>query len=204
MRTVTLIAKGETAVNADAYIDACPGTAVACINDSARLLREGIKPFYCFFSDGFMAGEIVESGRRHVSYTSRVNDSFPEKLYSVNFPVEKWRMCDTGVCGASLEELESELNQGRLCWHHTTPGAIHWLAKYGRYERIRIIGVPFGDEPHVRAKGVAESAAFTKEMNEKHDGNLFHHWNEVTQRVCSLVTRVYGVKVERYEDNHTS
>lgn len=203
MKTVTLIAKGETAINADAYIDACPGTAVACINDSARLLRKGINPDYCFFSDGFMAREISESRRRHSAYISRVNDTFPEKLPAV-FPKERWHVCNTGACGAGVEELESELIAGRICWHHTTPGAIHWLAKHGSYDKIRIIGVPLGDEPHIRVKGVAESKAFTKEMNEKHDGNFFVHWNEVTLRVCNLMSRVYGVKIERYEDNNTS
>ena len=201
--TVTIIAKGKTAENADLFIRACPGTAVACINDSAILLRPGIVPNYCFFSDVGMAKAVVESGREHHRYISRLNDNFPSKL-PTQFPFDKWDLCYAESCGASMPQLESQLISGRICWHHTTPGAIHWLAKNDKFRKIRIIGVPLGDEPHVRANGVTESQEFMEEMNKKNNGNFFHQWNEVTDRVCNLMSRVYGVEIERYEDNHPS
>ena len=197
--TVTVVSKGKTAENANSYIDAFPGTSVACINDSALLLRDDIIPDYCFFSDVPVSHNIFKSGRKHHRYIARGLRSFPSDLPK-GFPVDDLTLIRDIGCHSENHNLGKRILDGGICWHHTTPGAIHWLAKHGKFRHIRIIGVPIKDEPHMRASGVEQAESFRKIMTDKGMVDYIRAWNDVTHRVCELVSRTYGVQFERYED----
>ena len=87
---------------------------------------------------------------------------------------------------------------GLICHHHTATGALHWLAKYGKYDLIKAIGVDYG--PHYAAGSYFHQPTLDL-LNEKcykKTGIKNYQITEakkVFMRVTGMVEDVYDCKI---------
>jgi hypothetical protein len=191
--TVTIIAKGPSAANASRFIARSPGTHIATINDAGALFPS--RPItWCFFTDViFLKRNIVRHHRRIQTYVSpRLSEK--DKKEVPNW-VTDWVQYPENSCTGFIDDMEKRVVSGGICHHNTVNGAIHWLAKHGKYRTIRILGVDGGRDyaPNVNCVGDETH----KKLVDSH-GTLDYLdvWKEATKTVCHLVKRVYAVNIE--------
>lgn len=86
---------------------------------------------------------------------------------------------------------EPQLRSGGICHHHTTTGAMHWLAKVARYDRIRIIGVDGGRQ---YAPGSFIDQPLQHRLRDELGEQFLDDWKQITLRLAELLTEVYGTE----------
>jgi hypothetical protein len=180
MKTALLIAKGISAERANAVLEA--NDDIVSINDGCKLLPDSLVR-YVFFAHASVY-QLLEPHQHNVEqFVSRkLSDadmqSMPQWMRSKHTTYEDFD------CDGDLEALTQRVTFGGIMHHHTTPAAIHWLAKYGKYEKLRIVGVDGGIK---YADGLAASHPGC------HDLDVF---KQVTKRVAEICGRIYGLQVE--------
>jgi hypothetical protein len=186
LRTVTLIAKGPSASRADEFIAAAHGTDVATVNDSGELTTSRID--FCFIQHSWLIPDVEPHKDRVCKFVSEMSDG-PEWFISRLIKIQ------TEPCAGSIQDLQDRILSGGLCQHNTANGALHWLAKHGRYEKIRIIGIDGGVEYASGVNLPSESERARIAKAEKRS-DFLTLWREVTQNLVSVLQSVYGVEIE--------
>lgn len=185
MRSVTLIAKGPSAVCAPSFVE--PGDDIAAVNDAGRFIEREIT--YAFFTDAM---------RPMVEHQQRIS-RFVSPAREINRPVW-YRPQDhityaEGECEGTQDAFEERIQSGGICHHHTTTGAMHWLAKVAGYNRIRIIGVDGG---HQYAPGSFIDQPLQNKLREDLGNEFLDDWKLITIRLAELLTKVYGTEFVWY------
>lgn len=193
MQTVTIVAKGPSAVNAIQWIQEAE-TDVATVNDAAALIP-GVNVDYCFFTHFRFTDRLRHVDQPQTKYVA------PSLMQHENRDAPDWmsqRLTEypDRQCEGDKESLQARIIEGGICHHNTVNGALHWLAKFGRYDRIRIIGVDGGTGYADGAGGLSD--ALDAELKAKNDRPYFDVWKEVTERLCEILMAVYGVEVDWY------
>ena len=179
-RTVTLVAKGPSA----AFADEWKRGDVAVVNDAGKLVSGPIR--YAFYTDDWSAEQMRCFSNRveHFVTTSRAKTHLSPATI----------VYQDDACGAETSHLKDRILSGGICHHHTTPGAIHWLAKFGRYSHIRVIGVDGGKNDNYH-QGVSSSHRFLRKQPE----GFLDKWKELTIKVAKLIQSVYDTEIVFYE-----
>lgn len=190
MKTVTLVAKGPSAVHAQAWIDRMR-TDVAVINEAGLLLRETQPIHFGFFSHQEMAMRMrslwnrieIFSGPESLTFADgsieRVRDVMP-----ADFPLDRFRGYPDWKCCGYEASLLDRIRRGGICHHHTTTGAHHWLVRQG-YRRVRVIGVDGG-------------TGYATGMNGLPGPWSLDEWKTIHMRLAALLKRGYGAITEWY------
>lgn len=187
-RIVTIVAKGPSAVHAQRWIDACPGSEVATINEAALLLRKNQRIRFGFFCHAKFVEPMRPLWRRIDCFVSPSELIGPQEL-PADFPRHKHIRYAGNKCGGSRAALLARLQAGFVAHNHTLTAAMSWLAKIG-YKRLRIIGVG--------GNGYAPGLAGVPNLPE--DPTL---WPQVEKTLAEILHDLYNVKTERYHaGNH--
>lgn len=193
-QTVTLIAKGPNAVHASRFIAAAPGTDIASVNDACALFTEPID--YLFFSDITFAQQVQGHADRIARFVSPVGPyEHPTPDWLKELEGERWSTYADKRCDGDASSLIACVLRGGIAHHHTTTGAMHWLAKIGKYQRIRIIGVDGG---RCFAAGVYVSPTVQNHLHEKLGDDYLDLWKRVTHRLADILHQIYGTEFEWY------
>jgi len=185
-RTITIVAKGPTAVHAQKWIDACPGSDVAIINEAGLVLRKNQPIRFAFFCHAGFVKKMRPLWGRVDCFVSPSKLLGPEEL-PADFPTYKRMRYAGNSCGP--RKLRERLMSGGVAHHHTIAAAMSWLAKIG-YRRIRIIGVG--------GKGYAPGFAGKPKLPP--DMSLYPR---VEKMLATLLGNLYRTKVEWYHaSNH--
>lgn len=191
---VTLIAKSESAENAQEWIDKEPGSLVCTINDSALLLSENQAVDYCVFSHFRLVEEARSTWSRTGLFLSPVVAGYHgglairpmEPLAPEGFPKEKWITNESRYCNSERDLIEEMVRHRQVIWHHTTSAALSWLIATD-HKWIRIIGVESSKKGRVKGVG-------------GYQGDWdFNKWLEVNKTICEVATEMRGAKVEWYK-----
>lgn len=185
MKSIVLIGKGPSAVHAALWRK--PKDDVAVINDGARFVSGDID--YCFFIHDVVPME---------PFAHRV-DTFVSPV--VRIPENHWSAKGNRYityqhreCGATVDAFRQRIIAGGICHHHTTTAAIHWLAKFGKYDLVRIIGVDGGssyaDGSYVDPYRDVESRLGVGFLDE---------WKRITVSLSRVLTSVYGTEFDWYD-----
>jgi hypothetical protein len=184
LKKISLIAKGKSAELASSII--CDDDDVGSINDGF-LLTPKKHIDYVFFSDLQRTKHFAKNNNRIGKYVSR--ELLDHEVKEVPDCVKsKWSVYPHRGCCGDYDSLNARLISGGLMWHHSTPGAIHYLAKVAAYKTIKVIGV---DGTTTYAKGTDSTQLF-----EGIDPSLFRI---ISRRVASICARVYGCQIIWYD-----
>lgn len=197
MKTITVIAKGPSAANAYEFIRRVDRTDIATINDAATLIP-GVEIDYTFFTHTGFLPKIQPHASRIKSYVC------PDLKRHEGTDPPDWiarRLIQYAdrKCAGSTEDLQQRILDGGICHHNTTNGALHWLAKCGTYELIRVIGVDGGRQYAAGVKVLSDKWHEVIAEAEKTEEYL-DVWRGVTLRLASVLHAVYGTEVEFYGD----
>lgn len=143
MKTVLLIGKGPSAVNAPKHIET--GISIAVTNDAMKLFEGPVN--YCFFTDLEMisaardhwhrVGMFISPDKLHVNYQPEdvgPPDGFPHARH-VKYPYD--------VISRVPREMEKYVDARKVPHHSTASAAMGWLAYQG-YKEIRLCGFDGG------------------------------------------------------------
>ena len=84
------------------------------------------------------------------------------------------------------ESIAKKIIQGGICHHHTTPGAIHYLCKFGNYDEVCVLGADGGKE---YAEGKVSLGPPVIDLSE---------WATISRRVGDICSKVYNKRVRFY------
>lgn len=190
-RTCTLIGKGPSAENADGFIELCPETDVAVINDAAKLVtcRQSIN--YLFFTDV----ELIEVARptwprieRFVCPDTLHRNAQPDLTlrpgHVAGLPLNRVETFPYQRTGCQAAELVECIRERRAAQHHTAMSAQSWLA-YRGYTHFRCIGFDGGQR---YAAGVQPSPPGM--------ARLLPRWRQAHALLADLLRREMGVETE--------
>ena len=187
MKSITLIAKGPSAVCAESFIN--PGDDVATVNDAGRFIERPIA--FAFFSDTMRP--MAEHQHRISRFVSPAKEYNWPKWYR---PTDHITYTDT-ECEGTREAFQQRMRSGGICHHHTTTGAMHWLAKVARYDRIRIIGVDGG---HQYAPGSHVDQPLQERLRSELGNEFLDDWKQITIRLSELLAVVYGTQFDWFAE----
>jgi len=195
--TITIVAKGPSANHAQEFIDACPGTHIAAINDAGDLFTNHIN--WVFLSDSDVARKIAHFKSRTDVF------AFPEnRILSEGKSISEW-LGDTEKvqypcepCAGDETTLRQRITEGGITHHNTVNGALHWLCKHGKYRTIRLIGVDGGRE-YADGRVFSGSPQAFKRLAESHGTEDFLDiWHDITDRLIDILKCTYAVEVNWY------
>lgn len=193
--SVVVVGKGPSAVNVNDFRG--ERDHIAAINDAGKLVDGFID--YCFFTHTSVLRNIEDVRQRISTFVSPSLEKFaPKESVPGWFSEYKHIEYDWRTCAGDIDTLSSRIVSGGICHHNTTNGAIHWLAKHGRYRKIKIIGVDGGK---AYAPGMAFLSDKVHQRIVKNEGTdeYLDIWRQVTKRLCRILQAVYGVEFEWYE-----
>ena len=183
---VTIVAKGPSAAHAQRWIDVCPGSDVATINEAGLLLRKDQRIRFAFFCHARFVERMRPFWGRINCFVSPAELIGPQELPAA-FPRHKHMQYAGNRCGGSRSDLHGRLQAGFVAHHHTVAAAMSWLAKVG-YQRLRIIGVG--------GQGYALGLPGEPQWNSPSEQSA---WMQVEQTLALLLRELYGVKTEHYQ-----
>ena len=204
MKSICLIGKGPSAVHANQFVDKSDDVAV--INDAGLLVDGEIK--YAFSSHDC---DYLKTTYSRILFTvSPLNTKYPNNPVWFNGSIPEWWDRSRHItyeersCGGSYDILSSRMISGGICHHATASGAIHWLCKVAKYEKIRIIGIDGGSQyaPAVQLKSITcedhkrASEAGEQWRRECMKPDFMTDWKVITERVAHLCEKVYGTTFE--------
>lgn len=182
-KVVTIVAKGPTAVHAQRWIDACPGSDVAIINEAGLLLRKNQPIRFAFFCHARFV-ELMRPLWGRVDCFVSPSELIGPKELPADFPTHKRLRYAGNSCQA--KNLRLRLTGGGVTHHHTIAAAMSWLAKIG-YKRIRIIGTGGGGREY--APGLAGKPKLPADLSV---------WPRVEKTLAGLLQELYSTKTEWY------
>lgn len=183
LKRVWVVAKGPSCLRlADHLRD---DDAIASVNEGAMHIADRQIDFV-FFSEITALDRVEADQHRIKQFISRE----PLDAQIAKYPEwmrDRWVYYGVRECDGDRESLHRRLVGGGICHHHTTPGAIHYLAKYTDYDEIAVIGADGGKQ---YAEGKTKlCAGFSPDLDE---------WAIITRRVGDLCSKVYAKKVQFY------
>jgi hypothetical protein len=187
-RIITIIGKSPSAAHAQEWIDQCPGTDVATVNEAGLILRADQPIRFGFFVHPQFAEPMWPLWSRIDCFVSPRELLLPATgpgTLPQGFPTHKRVSYEGNACGAEADALRAKLLAGEVTHHHTVTAAMSWLAKIG-YRRLRLIGFGGG-------AGYAPGFVGRPEPTV----NLVE-WVEVERTLAALLMDIYGCKTERY------
>ncbi len=195
MRTVTIVGKGKSAEHAGDFIEG----DVCSINDALRILPGG-RAKWVFLTD---VSTWAKLHRFH-----RTVDHFVCPQYSMT-NTDLWKrpgwlnpnkvtVYHDRACEGDHHSLLARIANGRICHHSTTTGAMHWLVKEAKYERVKLIGID-ADGGYAAGTEPVSSEVFDGIVSQ-HGEAFFAEWRLIAQRLAGLLTSVYGAHFEWWHE----
>jgi len=203
MKSICLIAKGPSAVHANEFID--KNDDVAVIND-ASIFTKRDRVDYCFITHNYYTTlkDTVHKIRNIVTIAKNAKEKAPfggfellDEIVNVNKIVY-----DPIVKGSPLQPHRDgfirHIASGRICHHHTSPAALHWLAKYGKYDLVKVIGIDGGDQ--YAPGGYVNRPSYDRLGIKviKDEGGTLDRWKEVVLELVKVLEDIYDCKFEFY------
>lgn len=183
LRRIWVVAKGPSCLRLVNHLR--DDDAIASVNEGAMHIANR-KIDYVFFSE-ITALDRVESHKDRIDmFVSREPLDSQIQRYP-DWMRDRWIIYKERECKGDRESLKRRLVGGGICHHHTTPGAIHYLAKYTDFDEIAVIGAD-GGKRYAEGK-VRLCDGFSPDLDE---------WAIITRRVGDLCSKVYAKKVEFY------
>jgi hypothetical protein len=195
MRTITLIAKGPSAEHCNEFIAEAFGTHIACINDAFRLVKSPIIDYVFFTHAQFM--QAIARNRYWIQQAVCPDLLTHENIVPMPELADMLIQYPARQCVGDRESLLERIASGGICHHNTVNGALHWLAKHSKYDRIRLIGVD-GGRSYAPGMSVLSQATHERIVDNEGTADYFDIWRQVTETLCELLTQVYGVEIEWY------
>lgn len=198
MRAVTLVAKGPSAEHAMKWIGNPKNGQIATINDAAKVLDPRWPVHLTFLTDRAAIDtlEVLHRG------TSVVAHRYVCPEWTLGGDTPKWfRDCNPVTykehrCCGDDKALTKRIMSGGICHHNTVNGALHWICKYGKFDRVRIIGVDGGSGYASNLQPVTQQRY--QDIAEELGDDFLSQWREITKRLCVILKRVYGTEFEWY------
>lgn len=192
---VTIIAKGPSANHALKFLAKHGPSDIASINDAGSLIP-GSRITWCFFSDVIFLKRNIAHHKDSIQ--TFVSPAIPGHLM-LHVPdwVSDWVQYPESQCTGFIDDMVKRMSVGGICHHNTVSGAIHWLAKHGKYRTIRIIGVD-GGRNYAKGVNVVGPETHKKLIDDHGTKDYLDIWKEVTKTLCSLVKKVYATNIEWY------
>ena len=206
MKSICLIAKGPSAVYANEFMD--ENDDVAVIND-ASIFTKRDRVDYCFVTHNYYTTlkDTVHKIRNIVTIAKNAKEKAPkggfellDEIVNVNKIVY-----DPLVKGSPLKTdkdgLIRHIASGRICHHHTSTAALHWLAKYGKYDLVKVIGIDGGDQyaPGGYVNRPSYDRLGIKAI--KDEGGILDKWKEVVLELVKVLEDIYDCKFEFYNSS---
>lgn len=181
---ITIVGKSPTAIHAQDWIDACPGTDVATINEAGLILRDSQPIRFGFFCHARFALAMYPLWSRIETFVS------PSALIGsqdlpAGFPGHKRMLYEGNACGNEPKALRARLMAGLITHHHTVTAAMSWLAKLG-YKRLLLVGFHGGS---------GYSPGFAGAPEPQVD---WVQWRKAEDNLAELLKEIYGVTTERW------
>ena len=197
MKSVCLIAKGPSAIYADEFMD--NNDDIAVINDAGIFTKRDVD--YCFCTHNYyttLRGTVYKI-RNIVTLAKNAKKKGPmggldllDEIVNVNKIIY-----DHVVKGQGLEPSRSgfirHIGAGKVCHHHTATAALHWLAKYGKYDLIRVIGIDGGTE---YAPGSYVDRSTYEKLGVKN--GLLDGWKKIVLELVQVLENIYDCKFKFY------
>lgn len=201
MKSVCLIAKGPSSDKANEWIN--EEDDIASINDAINAnSMKGKNVKYLFFTHYILIKDVdpnrVETFVSPVMSLESVKNS-PSWLLKER--KHNHITYEHNTSPGDYDGIHHRIVTGGIAHYCTSTAAIHWLSKFGKYNKIRIIGIDGGLG---YAKGVSEhyrrdQPLFTK-CGVKFNPHIYDHYKKMCGRVSAICERVYGVKFEWYKN----
>lgn len=191
MKTVTLIAKGPSAEHAAEWIKG----DVATINDACKLIP-GVAIDWAFFTHQKFS-EMLESDSHRIATFVAPNQVEHEGQPAPGWMLDRLIEYPDRECAGSTEDLQSRIMAGGICHHNTVNGALHWLAKFGKYDCIRVIGVD-GGRAYAAGTGVLSEKWHQIISANEGTEDYLNIWKAVTHRLAGVLDNIYGTEVIFY------
>jgi hypothetical protein len=104
-------------------------------------------------------------------------------------------------CAGDLVSLTKRIIGGGICHHHTSSAGLHWLAKHGKYDLIKVIGIDggskYGPGAYVHQPTIDKVNKMlydrTGKKNHLHDLS-----KEIFMRLAGILENVYDCKIILY------
>lgn len=99
-------------------------------------------------------------------------------------------------CGGGVEDFNAKIAGGGICHHSTVAGAMHYLVKFYKYDKVRIIGVDGGTQYAPNMEGLT---TVENDLIESYGSlDFLDLWKKVYKNLASVLTRHYGTEFEWY------
>jgi len=204
MKSICLIGKGPSAVHADEFMN--DSDDVAAINDGGIFTNRDVD--YCFCTHNYyttLRGTVhkiknIVTPRRHLTpewaNTGLGGMHLLDEVRNVNKIIYE----DHG-CHSVSAELAKRIIEGGICHNHTSAAAIHWLAKHGKYDLIKVVGIDGGIGYAPGAYFHQPTIDLLNQNNYERTGiknNLHDACKEVFMRLAGILENVYDCKITLY------
>ena len=205
MKSTCLIGKGPSAIHADEFMN--DSDDVSVVNDAGIFTNRDVD--YCFCTHNYyttLKGTVhkIRNIVTPIKYllpphcnTGLGGMHLLDEIKDVNKIAYNEKRNSTGDSSKLIEYLLS----GSICHHHTTAGALHWLAKYGKYDLIKVIGVDGGTDYapgsyfHQSTIDLLNRQVYERTGIKNH---LLDSYKEVTIQLVEILTKVYDCKITFY------
>ena len=201
MKSICLIAKGPSAIYANEFMD--KNDDIAVIND-ASIFTKRDRVDYCFITHNYYTTlrGTVHKIRNIVTVAKNAKEKSPvggfellDEIVNVNKIVYEHLVKDHPL-KTDKKGLIRHIGAGRICHHHTSTAALHWLAKYGKYDLIKVIGIDGGTE---YAPGSYVNQPTYVKLGIK-EGTL-DRWKDIVLELVKVLEDIYDCKFEFYHSS---
>lgn len=204
IKSICLIAKGPSAVHADKLISESDDVAV--VNDAGIFTDRDVD--YCFCSHNYnitlkstihKIKNLVTPRKNLLPENTKGGRGGMHRLNKLN-NVNKIIYEECG-CDGDLGNLTRRIIEGGICHTYTSTGALHWLAKHGKYDVIKVIGVDGGTEYAPGAYFHQPTIDFLNQKCYERTGikNHIHDLSkEVFMRLAGILENVYDCRISFY------
>ena len=206
MKSTCLIAKGPSAVHADKFISESDDVAV--VNDAGIFTDRDID--YCFCTHNYYTTlrDTVHKIKNIVTPQKNLTPEWANTglggmhLLDVVRNVNKIIYKEHG-CHGDLDNLTKRIIRGGICHSYTCTGGLHWLAKHGKYDVIKVIGIDGGIEYAPGAYFHQPTIDFLNQKCYERTGIKDHIHDlskEVFMRLAGILENVYGCRISFYNE----
>ena len=193
MKSVCLIAKGPSAIQADEFID--PFDDIAVINDAGIFTSRNVDYAFCTHNYYTTLKDTVYKIKNIVTLAKNVEEKGPlggmellDEVLNVNKIIYQ-----QGWCKPEKDGFIRHIAAGKVCHHHTATAALHWLSKFGKYDLVKVIGIDGGTE-------YAPGSYVDQETYDKlgiKDG-LLDQWKEIMFELVKVLENIYDCQFKFY------
>ncbi len=204
MKATCLIAKGPSAIHADEFIN--DSDDVSVINDAGIFTERDVD--YCFCTHNYYTTLKGTVHKIKNIVTPRLNLLPPRShggmggmhLLNEVKNVNKIIYEEHG-CGGGWDNLTKRIIDGGICHSYTSTAALHWLAKHGKYDLVKVIGIDGGTEYAPGSYVHQPTNDFLNQELYKRTGikNHIHDLaKEVFERLAKILENVYDCRIIFY------